>query len=149
MPNGENDYVIKEQINSIYRDLLSIHEEAQPKDIDFYIEKIKTLEDILKGKSIFFLLDHKSFNLLYISKNVTTMGYSSEQLMNGRLSLVLKIVDFKHIYSARHFINWGRNFTKLIGRDRTLKSWAHICGLAFKDKHSNRRVFMTKVILYI
>ena len=145
MPNQENDYVIKEQINSIYRDLTAIHEEAQTEDIDLYIGKIKTLGEILKGKSIFMLLDHRGFNPLYVSENINSLGYSSEQILTGGFGLSLKIVDFRQIYSARHFIKWGRNFTNVIGRDRTLNSWAHICGLAFKDRQRNRRVFMIKV----
>ncbi len=145
MIEKENSTVIEEQINSIYRELTAIHEEAKSTDIHIFIEKIKVLENILKSKSVFLLLDHKGFNPWYVSKSIQNFGYTQEQVINGALGLGLKSIDFKQVYSFRHLIKWGRDFRKLIGPERMLKSYSNVCGIAFKDKQKNRRVFMLKL----
>jgi len=136
--------VIEEQVNSIYSEISAIHQKAESKDIDLFIDKIKMLEEILRGKSIFILLDHSKLSPLYVSENGDSMGYKRERVLNGGLRFALKIIDFRQVYAARHLIKWGRDFNNLIGNNRILNSYAYICGLAFKDKQRNRRVFLLK-----
>jgi len=145
MQEKEKSDIIKEQKEIIFSVLSEIHEEAQSRDINFFIDKIRILENTLKSKTLFMLMDNNKFNLWYVSKNIINYGYTSEQVMNGALSLGLKAIDFGQIYSFRHFIKWGRNFRDLIGSDRLMQSHTHICGLAFKDKLKRRRVFMLKL----
>jgi len=133
-------------IDRLVNDTLSMHTRPKEETILYFIEKIKVLESLLVGNTIYWLFDHSIFYQIYISKNVEHIGYNSEQLTKGGLLLFFKIINKKQLFTVTRIAKWGRKFLKAIGYENVIKGISYTCGLSIYDKWGNLRVYMLKQI---
>ncbi len=142
------DYTTQNQhFEQFVQDFVQGHETPQQKDIDKFIQEIKTLERYaVDSKRFYILFDHSKFYAAYISANLEKeAGYSIDYILKQGLLFWFQKIHWKQLTLAYKFNKWGLKFQKECGihiPSSQYEIW--ICGIKFKNKWNRWKTYLLK-----